>query len=84
MCMCLPYRVEQRLEQVLEGARAIAGRDVVGHEGEDVGTSAALFLDRSSGTGAIVLANGDAFASGDRDRARALEDLLQALLDAVR
>jgi CubicO group peptidase (beta-lactamase class C family) len=66
-------------------ARTIGGRDVVGHEGEDAGASSGLFLDLASGTGAVVLANGDAFASGDPARAKALQDLLAELLrEAVR
>ncbi len=65
-------------------ARTIGGRAVVGHEGEDAGASTGMFLDVAAGAGAFVMANGDAFASGDRARAAALEDLLAALLaDAI-
>lgn len=64
--------------------RTIGGRSVVGHEGEDRGATTALFLDLGSGTGALVLANGDAFASGDRMRAGAVQDLLAELLGAAR
>ncbi|HEY8079112.1 MAG TPA: serine hydrolase domain-containing protein, partial [Labilithrix sp.] len=65
-------------------ARTIGGRTVFGHEGEDAGASTAMFLDVGAGAGALVLANGDAFTSGDRARAAALEDLLGALLrDAI-
>jgi CubicO group peptidase (beta-lactamase class C family) len=56
------------------------GRAVAGHEGEDAGASTALFLDRAAGTGAVILANGDAFASGDAARAAALQALLEELL----
>ena len=60
--------------------RTIGGRRVAGHEGEDAGASAALFLDLAAGTGAIVLANGDAFGSGDRERAAAIQGLVAELL----
>jgi CubicO group peptidase (beta-lactamase class C family) len=63
--------------------RVIHGGRVVGHEGEDAGASAGLFLDAARGAGAIVLANGDAFASGDAARAAALEDLLGELLSSA-
>lgn len=61
---------------------ALAGREgaLVGHEGEDGGVSVALVLDAARGVGAVVLTNGDAFASGDAGRARALSDLARALL----
>lgn len=53
---------------------------VAGHEGEDAGATTALFLDLAAGTGAIVLANGDAFASGDSARAAAIQTMLGELL----
>jgi CubicO group peptidase (beta-lactamase class C family) len=53
---------------------------VVGHEGEDAGATTALFIDRAAGTGAVVLANGDAFTSGDGARAAAIQSLLVELL----
>jgi CubicO group peptidase (beta-lactamase class C family) len=64
--------------------RRIGGRSVVGHEGEDVVTSAGLFLDRAAGTGALVLADGDAFSSDDPARAQALEDMLAELIRSRR
>jgi CubicO group peptidase (beta-lactamase class C family) len=64
--------------------RTLGGQRVVGHEGEDAGASTALFLDLASGTGAIILANGDAFGSGDVARAGALETMLVELLRAAR
>ena len=60
--------------------RTIRGRRVAGHEGEDAGATTALFLDRGAGTAAVVLANGDAFGSGDSARAAAIEALLADLL----
>ena len=60
-----------------------AGARVAGHEGEDAGATTALFLDVAAGTGAIVLANGDAFASGDHARAAAIQSLLADLLAAA-
>jgi CubicO group peptidase (beta-lactamase class C family) len=60
--------------------RTIGGARVTGHEGEDAGATTALFLDLARGTGAIVLANGDAFGSGDKARADAVQVLLGALL----
>lgn len=62
--------------------RRLGGRLVVGHEGEDAGASTGLYLDVLGGAGAIVLANGDAFQSGDADRAAALGDLVEHLLVA--
>lgn len=56
---------------------------VVGHEGEDAAASTGMYVDRTRGVGAVVLANGDAFASGNRARAQALGDLVEALLDAA-
>ncbi len=52
----------------------------IGHEGEDTGVSAALVVDPARATGAVVLANGDAFASNDVDRAHALSELIELLL----
>lgn len=60
--------------------RNIGGRDVVGHEGEDRSASTALFLDMAAGIGAVVLANGDAFQSGDPARIAAISALLEKLL----
>lgn len=53
---------------------------VLGHEGEDAGATTALFIDRAAGIGAVVLANGDAFSSGDGARAAAIQSLLVELL----
>lgn len=64
--------------------RDIGGARGVGHEGEDEGASTALFLDPATGTGAVVLANGDAFSSGDSARAGALQAMLGDLLRAAR
>jgi CubicO group peptidase (beta-lactamase class C family) len=58
----------------------LAGREVVGHEGEDRSSSTALFFDPKTKSGAVILTNGDAFASGDPSRAKALQDLLAELL----
>jgi len=55
------------------------GRALVGHEGEDDGASTMLFLDPKTKNGAIVLTNGDAFASNDHARAEALKTLLKSL-----
>jgi CubicO group peptidase (beta-lactamase class C family) len=59
----------------------IGGRVVWGHEGEDEGATTMAFFDPKTGAGAVVLANGDAFASGDADRAKAMQEILAALLD---
>ncbi|GAI08999.1 unnamed protein product, partial [marine sediment metagenome] len=64
--------------------RAIGGARVVGHEGEDRGASTGLFLDLVTGTGAVVLTNGDAFGSGDRARADAVQTFLADLLATAR
>jgi CubicO group peptidase (beta-lactamase class C family) len=64
--------------------RVVGGVHVVGHEGEDVGASSALFLDPSAGVGAIVLTNGDAFASGDEHRTGAIASLVEDLLARAR
>ena len=64
--------------------RTFDGRRVVGHEGEDAGASTGLYLDMTSRTGAIVLANGDAFQSDDATRAVALADLVTQLLAIAR
>lgn len=63
--------------------RTFDGRRVVGHEGEDSGASTGLYLDMASGVGAVVLANGDAFQSGDEMRANALGELVTKLLDTT-
>jgi CubicO group peptidase (beta-lactamase class C family) len=60
--------------------RTIGPTRVAGHEGEDAGATTALFLDLASGTGAVVLANGDAFASEDPARAAAVQGFLGDLL----
>lgn len=56
------------------------GRALVGHEGEDDGASAAMFIDRERAAGAVVLANGDAFTSGDASRVNALNALVSSSL----
>ena len=61
-------------------ARTLGKHAVVGHEGEDAGASTGFFLDRTAHTGAVVLTNADAFASGDAQRATALATLLEGLL----
>jgi CubicO group peptidase (beta-lactamase class C family) len=53
---------------------------LTGHEGEDKRASTGFYLDRGKGIGALALANGDAFASGNKQRAAAIADLLDALL----
>lgn len=58
----------------------LAGRSIVGHEGEDRAASTAMFFDRKTKSGAVVLTNGDAFASGDPVRAKALQNLLADLI----
>ena len=63
--------------------RKFGGRWVSGHEGEDKGASTGLYLDPSAGTGAVFLANGDAFTSNDPNRAKALQDLVEALFDVA-
>ncbi len=60
--------------------RTFAGRRVVGHEGEDTGASTGLYVDDEAGTGAVVLANGDAFQSDDETRTLALGELVAKLL----
>ena len=60
--------------------RTIGERHVVGHEGEDAGATTGLFLDLAAGTGAVVLANGDAFGSGDQARAAAIQTMISELL----
>ena len=57
------------------GAYALAG-----HEGEDKRASAGFYIERAKGIGALALANGDAFSSGNAQRAAAIADLLDALL----
>ncbi|MBX3205260.1 MAG: beta-lactamase family protein [Labilithrix sp.] len=63
-----------------EGRLTGRARVVVGHEGEDAGASTGLYLDVAAGAGAVVVANGDAFQSGEADRAAALGDLVEHLL----
>jgi CubicO group peptidase (beta-lactamase class C family) len=53
---------------------------LTGHEGEDKRASTGFYLERGKGIGALVLANGDAFSSGNKQRAAAIADLLDALL----
>ena len=60
--------------------RSIGGAHVAGHEGEDAGATTALFLDRAANTGAVVIANGDAFGSDDPARAAAVQTFLGELL----
>jgi CubicO group peptidase (beta-lactamase class C family) len=64
--------------------RSIGGARVAGHEGEDAGATTALFLDLAAGTGAVVLANGDAFGSGNEARASAIQSLVADLLSTAR
>ncbi|MBX3193450.1 MAG: beta-lactamase family protein [Labilithrix sp.] len=64
--------------------RTIGGARVAGHEGEDAGATTAMFLDEGAGTGALVLANGDAFGSGDPARAAAISGFLGELFAAAR
>lgn len=61
----------------------VGGRRLIGHEGEDRGASTLMFFDPRTRTGAVVLANGDAFASGDPRRAEAMRRLLLSLLDGA-
>ena len=63
--------------------RTIGGRHVVGHEGEDAGATTGLYVDLVAGSGAIVLANGDAFGSGDRARAEAIQTIISELARAI-
>lgn len=58
----------------------LGGRRLLGHEGEDRTASTAMFFDPLTKTGAVILTNGDAFASGDPTRAKALQDLLSDLV----
>ena len=76
-----PHDADQALGWQL---RTIGGRHVVGHEGEDAGATTGLFLDLAAGTGAVVLANGDAFGSGESARAEAIETMISELLAAKR
>jgi CubicO group peptidase (beta-lactamase class C family) len=62
-------------------SRRFGTRAVLGHEGEDVGASTCLYIDRAAGVGAVVLTNGDAFQSGDPSRASAIGELVEALLE---
>lgn len=61
----------------------VGGRTLVGHEGEDRGASTLMFFDPRTRAGAVVLANGDAFASGDVGRAEAMRQLLLSLIDGA-
>lgn len=63
--------------------RKMRGRQVAGHEGEDAGASTGMFLDKAAGEAAIVLANGDAFGSGDDTRTKAIQDLFAGLFDLL-
>jgi len=63
--------------------RKIAGRRVSGHEGEDAGASTGMYLDKTANVAAIVLTNGDAFASGDEARSKAIQDLFAELFELV-
>jgi CubicO group peptidase (beta-lactamase class C family) len=56
---------------------------LTGHEGEDKRASTGFYLDRTRGIGALALANGDAFSSGNKQRAAAIADLLDVLLAAA-
>lgn len=53
---------------------------LTGHEGEDKRASTGFYIERARGIGALALANGDAFSSGDKRRAAAIADLLDTLL----
>lgn len=61
--------------------REFGTRRVVGHEGEDAGASTGLYLDRTRSRAAVVLSNGDAFSSGEPNRANAIGGLFEALLE---
>ena len=58
----------------------IGAYSLTGHEGEDKRASTGFYLDRAKGIGAVALANGDAFSSGDKRRTAAIADLLDTLL----
>ena len=64
--------------------REIGNAHLAGHEGEDIGTTSALFVDTTAGTGVVVLANGDAFGSGNDERAKAIKNLIGDLLSVAR
>lgn len=57
---------------------------VLGHEGEDVGASTALYVDLHAGVGAVVLSNGDAFHGEDSARVQAIGEVVERLLGAAR
>jgi CubicO group peptidase (beta-lactamase class C family) len=59
----------------------LADRVVWGHEGEDEGATTLAFFDPVTKSGAVALANGDAFVSGDAERAKAMQDLMALLFD---
>lgn len=61
----------------------IGAHALTGHEGEDKRASTGFYLERTKGVGALALANGDAFSSGNKQRAAAIADLLDALLSAA-
>lgn len=58
----------------------IGAHSLTGHEGEDKNASTGFYVDRTRGIGALALANGNAFSSGNKQRAAAIADLLDALL----
>lgn len=61
----------------------IGAYSLTGHEGEDKRASTGFYLDRGKGIGALALANGDAFSSGNKQRAAAIADFLDALLSTA-
>lgn len=76
-----PATVRQMLDESLGWQTSVlASRVFVGHEGEDEGASTAIVLDRKTRRAAVVLANGDVFHSGDKQRIEAFQSLLLALL----
>lgn len=64
--------------------RTIGGARVAGHEGEDAGATTALFIDVAAGSAAVILANGDAFSSGDATRVAPIQSMLAELLARAR
>jgi CubicO group peptidase (beta-lactamase class C family) len=73
--------VEEMLRDSLGWQHTTVGAHALtGHEGEDKRASTGFYLDRAKGIGALALANGDAFSSGNKQRAAAIADLLDALL----
>ena len=64
--------------------RTFGEKRVFGHEGEDRGASTGLYLDRASGTGVVILANGDAFqGEGNETRTAALGELVERLFEGA-